>query len=84
MAYLVNNEYPNKEKVVIVDNSNKRVLQIDKLTKEIIKIHNSVSEASISVGGHQSILAVVLTVDKKLLTVIFGNLRRVNAIYILL
>lgn len=64
-AYLVNNEYPNKEKVVIVDNSNKRVLQIDKLTKEIIKIHNSVSEASISVGGHQSNISGCINGRKK-------------------
>lgn len=64
-AYLVNNQYPNKEKVVIVDNSNKRVLQIDKLTKEIKKIYNSVSEASISIGGHQSNISACINGRKK-------------------
>lgn len=64
-AYFVNNQYPNKEKVVIVDNSNKRVLQIDKLTKEIINTYNSVSEASISVAGHQSNISACINGRKK-------------------
>jgi hypothetical protein len=64
-AYLDNNDIPDRGKVKINDNIPKRVLQLDKITKSVIRIYASVGEAAIIVNGNQSNISACINGRKK-------------------
>lgn len=64
-AYLEKNEIPNRGKVSIKDNISKRVLQLEKSTKSVIRIFESVGEAAKFVNGNQSNISACINGRKK-------------------
>lgn len=64
-AYLDKNGYPEKTKVVISENIPKRILQLDKSTKAVLNVYDSVGEAAKMVNGNQSNISACINGRKK-------------------
>ena len=64
-GYLDNNDILERGKVKLYDNISKRVLQLDKITKSVIRIYASVGEAAKIVNGNQSNISACINGRKK-------------------